>query len=378
MTSDIKYMKIALRLGQRGLGRTWPNPSVGCVIVKSPTEEGIIIGRGSTQKGGAPHAETEAINQSINVYGKDSLVDATAYVSLEPCCHHGNTPPCVNSLIDAGIRRVVIGCVDPDPRVSGRGIEILKKSGMEVTIGVLQDEAERLNAGFIYKVKLGRPLVTLKVATTADGRIATKTGESKWITGPLSRKRSHIMRSQYDAIAIGINTVFHDNPQLTCRLPGLEDRSPVRVVFDSKLTIGTQSQILQTAGLYKTWVITSKNHEISLISKIEKYGVKIISVGLDSEGYIDLSLALSALAERGITRLMIEGGATLSTSFLRANLVDLLAWFRASSLIGDDGKPVFSNLGVEGIDNMHKFKLLSHENIGPEILDLYGRVKSIN
>ena len=346
MTSDIKYMKIALRLGQRGLGRTWPNPSVGCVIVKSPTEEGIIIGRGSTQKGGAPHAETEAINQSINVYGKDSLVDATAYVSLEPCCHHGNTPPCVNSLIDAGIRRVVIGCVDPDPRVSGRGMEILKKSGMEVTIGVLQDEAERLNAGFIYKVKLGRPLVTLKVATTADGRIATKTGESKWITGPLSRKRSHIMRSQYDAIAIGINTVFHDNPQLTCRLPGLEDRSPVRVVFDSKLAIDTQSQILQTAGLYKTWVITSKNHEISLISKIEKYGVKIISVGLDSEGHIDLSLALSALADRGITRLMIEGGATLSTSFLRANLVDLLAWFRASSLIGDDGKPVFSNLGV--------------------------------
>jgi diaminohydroxyphosphoribosylaminopyrimidine deaminase/5-amino-6-(5-phosphoribosylamino)uracil reductase len=378
MTSDIKYMKIALRLGQRGLGRTWPNPSVGCVIVKSPTEEGIIIGRGYTQKGGAPHAETEAINQSINVYGKDSLVDATAYVSLEPCCHHGNTPPCVNSLIDAGIRRVVIGCVDPDPRVSGRGMEILKKSGIEVTIGVLQDEAERLNAGFIYKVKLGRPLVTLKVATTADGRIATKTGESKWITGPLARKKSHIMRSQYDAIAIGINTVFQDNPQLTCRLPGLEDRSPVRVVFDSKLTIGTQSQILQTAGLYKTWVITSKNHEISLISKIEKYGVKIISVGLDSEGHIDLSLALSALADRGITRLMIEGGATLSTSFLRANLVDLLAWFRASSLIGDDGKPVFSNLGVEGIDNMHKFKLLNHENIGPEILDLYGRVKSIN
>ena len=378
MTSDIKYMKIALRLGQRGLGRTWPNPSVGCVIVQSPTEEGIIIGRGTTQKGGTPHAETEAINQAINVYGKDSLVDATAYVSLEPCCHHGNTPPCVNSLIDSGIRRVVIGCVDPDPRMSGKGMDILKRSGIEVTIGVLQDEAERLNAGFIHKVKLGRPLVTLKVATTADGRIATKTGESKWITGPLSRKRSHIMRSQYDAIAIGINTVFQDNPQLTCRLPGLEDRSPVRVVFDSKLTIDTQSQILQTAGIYKTWVITSKNHEVSMISKIEKYGVKIISVGLDSEGHIDLSLALSALADRGITRLMIEGGATLSTSFLRANLVDLLAWFRASSLIGDDGKPVFSNLGVEGIDNMHKFKLLSHENIGPEILDLYGRVKSIN
>ena len=378
MTDDTKYMKIALRLGQRVLGRTWPNPAVGCVIIRSDKDEKIIIGRGVTQRGGFPHAETEAINQAVKVYGKDSLVGSTAYVSLEPCCHHGKTPPCVNSLIEAEIRRVVIGCVDPDPRVSGMGIDILKKSGIEVNVGVLVHESETLNAGFIRKIKSGRPLVTLKMATTVDGRIATRTGESKWITGALSRERAHIIRSQYDAIAIGINTVFQDNPKLTCRLPGLEDRSPVRVVFDSNLKIDMKCNILQTASTYKTWIITSENHEDSMVNKIEKHGVEIISVALDSEGHIDLPVALSALAKRGITRLMVEGGATLSTSFLRSDLVDLLAWFRAPNLIGDDGKPVFSNLGVDGIDNMHKFKLLNHENIGSETLDLYGRVGSID
>ena len=357
MSDDSKYMKIALRLGQRGLGRTWPNPSVGCVIVRSDTDKKIIIGRGTTQSGGFPHAENQAINQAISVYGKDSLIGSTAYVSLEPCCHYGKTPPCVNLLIESGLRRVVIGCVDPDPRVSGMGIELLKKSGVEVVSGILEQESESLNAGFFNKVRSGRPLVTLKMATTVDGKIATKTGESKWITGALAREKVHIMRSQYDAIAIGINTVLQDNPKLTCRLPGLENRSPVRVVFDSSLKIDINSDILKTASSYKTWIITSKNHDLSVINKFEEYGVEIISVALDGEGHIDLYLALAALAKRGITRLMVEGGATLSTSFLRSNLVDLLAWFRAPSLIGADGKSVFSNLGVDGIDSMHTFEL---------------------
>lgn len=378
MSDDSKYMKIALRLGQRGLGRTWPNPSVGCVIVRSDTDKKIIIGRGTTQSGGFPHAENQAINQAISVYGKDSLIGSTAYVSLEPCCHYGKTPPCVNLLIESGLRRVVIGCVDPDPRVSGMGIELLKKSGVEVVSGILEQESESLNAGFFNKVRSGRPLVTLKMATTVDGKIATKTGESKWITGALAREKVHIMRSQYDAIAIGINTVLQDNPKLTCRLPGLENRSPVRVVFDSSLKIDINSDILKTASSYKTWIITSKNHDLSVINKFEEYGVEIISVALDGEGHIDLYLALAALAKRGITRLMVEGGATLSTSFLRSNLVDLLAWFRAPSLIGADGKSVFSNLGVDGIDSMHKFELLNHENIGSETLDLYGRIGLIN
>ncbi|MBC93722.1 MAG: riboflavin biosynthesis protein RibD [Rhodospirillaceae bacterium] len=378
MSDDSKYMKIALRLGQRGLGRTWPNPSVGCVIVRSDTDKKIIIGRGTTQSGGFPHAENQAINQAISVYGKDSLIGSTAYVSLEPCCHYGKTPPCVNLLIESGLRRVVIGCVDPDPRMSGMGIELLKKSGVEVVSGILEQESESLNAGFFNKVRSGRPLVTLKMATTVDGKIATKTGESKWITGALAREKVHIMRSQYDAIAIGINTVLQDNPKLTCRLPGLENRSPVRVVFDSSLKIDFNSDILKTASSYKTWIITSKNHDLSVINKFEEYGVEIISVALDGEGHIDLYLALAALAKRGITRLMVEGGATLSTSFLRSNLVDLLAWFRAPSLIGADGKSVFSNLGVDGIDSMHKFELLNHENIGSETLDLYGRIGLIN
>ncbi len=378
MSDDSKYMKIALRLGQRGLGRTWPNPSVGCVIVRSDTDKKIIIGRGTTQNGGFPHAENQAINQAISVYGKDSLIGSTAYVSLEPCCHYGKTPPCVNLLIESGLRRVVIGCVDPDPRVSGMGIELLKKSGVEVVSGILEHESESLNAGFFNKVRSGRPLVTLKMATTVDGKIATKTGESKWITGALAREKVHIMRSQYDAIAIGINTVLQDNPKLTCRLPGLENRSPVRVVFDSSLKIDINSDILKTASSYKTWIITSENHDLSVINKFEEYGVEIISVALDGEGHIDLYLALAALAKRGITRLMVEGGATLSTSFLRSNLVDLLAWFRAPSLIGADGKSVFSNLGVDGIDSMHKFELLNHENIGSETLDLYGRIGLIN
>src|SRR5689334_20006331 len=217
---DLRSMRAALALARRGLGTVWPNPAVGCVIVS----DGRVVGRGWTQPGGRPHGETEALRRA-----GEAARRATAYVSLEPCCHWGKTPPCVDALIAAGVRRVVVALEDPDPRVAGRGIARLRDAGVEVETGVCTEEAAEINAGFFCRLRLGRPLVTLKLATSLDGRIATRSGESQWITGPPARERSHLLRATHDAILVGTETVIADDPQLTCRLPGLADRSPVRV-----------------------------------------------------------------------------------------------------------------------------------------------------
>src|SRR5580700_4659831 len=225
---DLGHMRTALGLARRGLGNTWPNPAVGCVIVK----DGRVVGRGWTQKGGRPHAETEALARA----GKGAK-GATAYVSLEPCSHHGKTPPCAEALIAAGVSRVVAAVEDPDPRVSGRGIARLRAAGIAVEAGLCAAEAAELNAGFFCRVAQGRPLVTLKLAASLDGRIATPTGKSRWITGPAARERAHLLRAAHDAVLIGTGTALADDPQLTCRLPGLEARSPVRIVIDRTLRL---------------------------------------------------------------------------------------------------------------------------------------------
>ncbi|NKB50070.1 MAG: bifunctional diaminohydroxyphosphoribosylaminopyrimidine deaminase/5-amino-6-(5-phosphoribosylamino)uracil reductase RibD [Alphaproteobacteria bacterium] len=374
MTNDTHYMQIALRLARRGLGRSWPNPAVGCVIIKAGGGAARILGRGWTQPGGRPHAETVAIDQARDRYGDGELAGATAYVSLEPCSHQGQTPPCAEALINVGIGRVVIGCLDPDPRVSGSGIEKLKAAGVEVATDVLQAEATELNAGFIQRVTMGRPLVTLKTAMTADGRIATRTGASQWITGSAARERVHLMRAQHDAILVGIDTALHDDPQLTCRLPGLEDRSPVRVILDSHLRLGTDSQLAGSARTVPTWVVTSADSDAKKGAKLEEAGVDVVRVSADNAGHVDAALALAELGSRGITRVMVEGGAVLSASLLRAGLVDRIACFRASSLIGGDGKPAFGDLGVEKIEDMPAFAPMAREIIGDETLDIYRRL----
>jgi diaminohydroxyphosphoribosylaminopyrimidine deaminase/5-amino-6-(5-phosphoribosylamino)uracil reductase len=337
---DRHCMAVALRLAERGLGSVWPNPAVGCVLVNG----GRMVGRGWTQPGGRPHGEVEALRRA-----GDAALGATAYVSLEPCAHYGRTPPCTMALLQAGIRRVVVATVDPDPRVDGRGIEQLRQAGVEVSVGLGRAEADAINAGFIMRVRAGRPLVTLKLATSLDGKIATRTGDSQWITGEQARARGHLLRARHDAIMIGSGTGLTDDPSLTCRLPGLEDRSPVRVVLDRRLRLDPASKLATGAGTVPTWLFTGEGAPARRQDALRALGVEIHAVGQRADSRLDLGEILAGLAARGITRVLVEGGAELGQSLLRARLVDRLAWFRGPVLIGADGRAAIGALGVDTI-----------------------------
>jgi diaminohydroxyphosphoribosylaminopyrimidine deaminase/5-amino-6-(5-phosphoribosylamino)uracil reductase len=354
--TDERWMRAALALARRGLGRTWPNPAVGCVIVKNDR----AVGQGWTQPGGRPHAETEALAMA-----SADAAGATAYVTLEPCSHHGRTPPCTGALIGAGVTRVVVACGDPDPRVSGRGFAALQEANVTVTHGVLQAEAERLNRGFLKRHREGLPLVTLKVATTLDARIATVTGESQWITGPDARNYGHLLRATHDAIMVGKGTVEADNPSLTCRLPGLEERSPVRVFLDTNGTVAGNLHLL-AGNDPPVWRIAAGN-----VPPLP--GIETIANDLGPDGRIDLRQALQSLAGRGITRLLVEGGGTLAASLIRGGLVDRIEWARAASLIGGDGLPAIGPLGVQRIADMQGFALVESRALGDDILSIYER-----
>jgi diaminohydroxyphosphoribosylaminopyrimidine deaminase / 5-amino-6-(5-phosphoribosylamino)uracil reductase len=335
---DAQFMAVALRLAERGLGQVWPNPAVGCVVVKG----GRIVGRGWTQPGGRPHAEFEALTRA----GAEAL-GATAYISLEPCAHYGQTPPCTMALLHAGIRRAVIAATDPDPRVDGRGIDQLRQAGVEVTLGVAKDQAERLNAGFFKRVRAGRPLVTLKLATSLDGRIATRSGVSHWITGDEARQRAHHLRASHDAIVVGSGTALADDPELTCRLPGLAERSPVRIVLDGRLRLPPSSRLARTAREVPTWLITRADADAKRRAALERSGVEVLTVASTPGEHIGLELALAALAARGLTRVLVEGGSALAAALLRARLVDRLVWFQAPLLIGGDGLPAIGTLAAD-------------------------------
>ena len=267
--SDITHMRAALALARRGLGSAWPNPAVGCVLVK----DGAVVGRGWTQPGGRPHGETEALERA-----GEAARGATAYVRLEPCCQWGKTPPCTDALLAAGVARVVLPVEDPDPRVSGRGIARLRDAGVEVVTGVLADEARALNEGFFRRINDGRPLVTLRLASTLDGRIATSEGESRWITGDLARERAHLLRARHDAVMIGSNTALADDPELTCRLPGLTNRSPVRIVVDGRLRVPLTATLVATAKTTPTWFVTLKGDAPERHRAFRDCGVELIEV----------------------------------------------------------------------------------------------------
>jgi diaminohydroxyphosphoribosylaminopyrimidine deaminase / 5-amino-6-(5-phosphoribosylamino)uracil reductase len=337
---DAHFMAVALRLAERGLGQVWPNPAVGCVVVK----HGQIVGRGWTQPGGRPHAEFEALRRA-----GDQALGATAYISLEPCAHYGRTPPCTMALLHAGIRRAVIAATDPDPRVDGRGIDQLRQAGVEVSLGLRKDEAERLNAGFFLRLRAGRPLITLKLATSLDGRIATRSGASRWITGEEARQRAHQLRATHDAIMIGSGTALADDPELTCRLPGLEGRSPVRIVLDGRLRMAPNRRLARTARKVPTWVITRADAETKRRAALERSGVEVLMVETASAEHIDLGQALAALAARGLTRVLVEGGSDVAAALLRARLVDRLAWFHAPLVIGGDGLPAVAALDADAL-----------------------------
>src|SRR6516165_9323114 len=364
---DLGAMRAALALARRGLGTVWPNPAVGCVIV----EERQVVGRGWTQPGGRPHGETEALRRA-----GDAARGAAAYVSLEPCCHWGRTPPCVDALITAGVRRVVVALEDPDPRVAGEGLRRLRAAGLDVDVGLCAEEAAEVNAGFLSRLRLGRPLVTFKLATSLDGRIAIATGESQWITGPPARERAHALRASHDAIMVGTGTVVADDPQLTCRLPGLGHRSPVRVVIDRHLRIPPASRIIADARRVPTWVLTLRSADPGRRATFLANGVTLIDVDDDGEEQIDLAAALAALGERGITRLLVEGGARLAAAFFRARLIDRLVWVHAPLVIGGEGIPAIAGFDLAALADAPAFERRSMETIGDDVLTTF-RVRPI-
>ncbi len=375
--ADLRWMRAALALARRGLGAVWPNPAVGCVIVdelrvdesrveQSRVDAGRVVGRGWTQPGGRPHAETEALHRA-----GAAARGATLYVSLEPCCHWGRTPPCADALIEAGVRRVVVALEDPDPRVAGGGIARLRRAGIAVEIGPGAEDAAEINAGFLMRQRLGRPLVTLKLATSLDGQIATGSGESRWITGPPARERGHLLRATHDAIMAGTGTVIADDPLLTCRLPGLGTRSPVRVVLDRRLRIPLSAHVIAEASQSPTWVLTLPSADPARRRSLLAAGATVIDAVPDREGYIDLAGALAALGERGLTRLLVEGGAGLAAALLNAGLVDRLAWFHAPLVIGGDGTPASAALALPALAQAPRFVRVSMQTVGDDALTIF-------
>ncbi|WP_372340101.1 bifunctional diaminohydroxyphosphoribosylaminopyrimidine deaminase/5-amino-6-(5-phosphoribosylamino)uracil reductase RibD [Yoonia sp.] len=352
-------MALALSLGRRGMGRVWPNPAVGCVIVK----DGQIIGRGWTADGGRPHAETRALLQA----GHDAE-GATAYVTLEPCSHHGQTPPCASALIAAKVARVVIATGDPDPRVAGRGVAMLKEAGIAVTFGVCEAAARADHAGFLQRVTARRPFVTLKLAGTLDGRIATATGESQWITGPEARRAVHMMRARHDAVMVGAGTVRADDPSLTVRGLGI-DRQPLRVVVSRAMKISAASQLARTANEVPVWLCHGEGADVIAWTAL---GAKSLPCTV-SAGQVDPVAVMTALADAGLTRVFCEGGGMLAASLLNAGLVDELVVFSAGAAIGAEGTPMLAAMGIDRLANVPRFKLESLTRVGADVCHIWRK-----
>ena len=356
-----RFMALALALARRGLGTVWPNPAVGCVLVQGEQ----IAGRGWTQPGGRPHAESEALARAGG-----AARGAACYVTLEPCAHRGETGPCADALVQAGIARAVVALRDPDPRVDGRGIALLEAAGIEVAVGCMEEEARALNAGFLWRMERDRPLVTLKLASSLDGRIATRDGDSRWITGARARARGHLLRARHDAVVVGAASALADNPQLTCRLPGMAGLSPVRVVIDGRGRLPASLALIAGAASHPTWIVsTASLGRDGRDAAWRQAGVEVIEVAADAEGRPALAAAMEALAARGLTRVLVEGGGRLAAALLRARLVDRIAWFRASGAIGGDGVPALAALGVECANDMPRFHRVSSTSLGADVLD---------
>ncbi len=355
---DQRWMRAALALARRGEGRTCPNPAVGCVIVRN----GCLMGRGWTRPGGRPHAETVALNDAGG-----TAAGATAYVTLEPCSHHGKTPPCADALISAGISRVVVAITDPDDRVSGQGIERLKAAGITVTTGVLGDEVASFYAAYIRHRLTGLPLVTIKLATSLDGRIALADGTSQWITSAVSRARVHLMRSRTDAIMTSAATVLADNPTLNCRLPGVEGCQPLRVVVSTGLALDPSGNLRQS--LDQGPVLHLHSDDLAPTDGIEQ-----IRVAAAGNGKPDLSAVMRALGKRGITSVMVEAGGRFAASLIREGLVQRLVWMRSAMLIGHDGLPAIADLGLEKLAEGHDFKRVALYPSGPDTVEVLERL----
>lgn len=372
---DAHFMSIALALGRRGLGRTWPNPAVGAVIVRREGGKSVIVGRGWTQPGGRPHAETEALARA----GKLAR-GATMYVTLEPCSHQGKTPPCADALIAAGITRVVSALEDPNPQVAGAGHRRLAARGVAVEVGVGADEARRAHSGHVRRMREGRPHVTLKLAVSADGKAGLAGRRPAAITGDAARDRVHLMRAMSDAVVTGIGTVVADDPLLTCRLPGMAERSPVRVVFDSGLTIPIESRLVTSAHKTPLWVVGDTNIPLNDLSgealvlenNLRARGAEVFRVP-SVKGSLYLLGAIKLLAACGITRLMVEAGPLLAASFVRAELVDEAVLFRSPNAIGPDGIDALEGLPLEELTQSTRLACIKRDTVGADTIEHYMR-----
>lgn len=350
-------MKRALSLARKGIGRTAPNPAVGCVIVR----DGSIVGEGWHKKAGTPHAEVHALRQAGEKAG-----NADVYVTLEPCAHFGKTPPCADALVAAGVARVFVGMPDPNPLVCGKGIDILRAAGIEVSVGILERECSRINEGFIKHITTGMPFVILKSAMTMDGRTATSTGDSKWITSEKSRRYVHKLREVVDGIMVGVGTVIADDPQLTCRLKG-KRRDPVRIIVDSRLRIPAGARVLDDGCLAATCIATTVRKP-ERIAELEKSGVEIITCG-ELNDRVDLADMMRRLGKRGLQTILLEGGRELAGEFVRMGLVDKFMLFYAPKLLGGgDGFGLFAGKGPERMDAALRLKEISITRFGDDWL----------
>jgi len=362
---DLRYMQLALTLGRRGQGRTWPNPAVGAVVVK----DGVIVGRGWTQPGGRPHAEPVALAQA-----GAAAKGATLYVTLEPCSHVGKSPPCADAIIAAGIARVVAAIEDPNPDVAGQGHARLRAAGIKVDVGLCAEEAASDHSGHFRRIRDGRPHVVLKLAVSPDGKIAAAGRKPVAVTGERVRSRVHLLRAQCDAVLVGIGTVLADDPELTCRLPGMAKRSPVRVVLDRALRISGSSKLVHSARTTPLWVMTSALAEAPAAMALGAAGAQVLRVPATvSPPGLELPAVLHSLAEKGITKLLVEGGARIASSFVSAGLVDEVWLFRGLNEIGADGVNALDALPLGAITGSPDFKARGSETIENDTLMIYER-----
>jgi diaminohydroxyphosphoribosylaminopyrimidine deaminase / 5-amino-6-(5-phosphoribosylamino)uracil reductase len=365
-TADQRFMQLALTLGRRGQGRAWPNPAVGAVVVK----DGVIVGRGWTQPGGRPHAEPEALNRA-----GEAARGATLYVTLEPCSHVGKSPPCADAIIAAGIARVVSAIEDPNPEVAGQGHAKLRAAGISVDIGLGAAEAARDHAGHFRRVRDRRPHVVLKLAVSSDDKIGAAGRKPVAISGDAAKARVHLLRAQCDAVLVGIGTVLSDDPLLTCRLPGMAARSPVRVVLDRNLRIPGSSRLVHSARETPLWVMTSSLAEAAAAMKLGAAGAQVIRLAAAATPPgLDLATVLRALSDKGITRLLVEGGARVASSFVAAGLVDEAWLLRGAEPVGADGVAALDALPLASITLSPNFRVHASEGLQNDTLTIYERI----
>ncbi|MDR3465870.1 MAG: bifunctional diaminohydroxyphosphoribosylaminopyrimidine deaminase/5-amino-6-(5-phosphoribosylamino)uracil reductase RibD [Xanthobacteraceae bacterium] len=362
-TADRRFMELALTLGRRGLGRTATNPAVGAVVVK----DGVIVGRGWTAPGGRPHAEPQALARA-----GAAARGATLYVTLEPCSHHGKTPPCADAVIAAGIKRVVSAIEDANPEVAGQGHARLRAAGIAVDVGLCAEAAARDHAGHFRRVRDGRPHVILKLAVSQDDRIAGPDRQRLAITGPAAQDRVHLLRAQCDAVLIGIGTALADDPLLTCRLPGMAERSPRRIVLDAFLRLPPTGLLAKSARQTELWVMASPSAEAARAALLAAEGAHVVRTAA-TDGRLDLDAVLRELSRRDVTRLMVEGGSRVAGALVAAGLVDEVWLLRGPATIGDGGVAALHGLPLAAITAAPGFRMRSQEQLGADTLTIYDR-----